>query len=760
VPKKEIQIEQVVEDAGVSPEILSQYKEADEYVLLNEDKMLHPLWIKLPKPPPIEQIEGYGLPAKKQKFKCEEMPERLEKLIEDCETIDEIWGELDDNQILYRDEIKWIETQIKKVFHGHWVFINGKPTYIDGWHYGYLNFWRFQDTSRPDYRDRNRKFFHALRYAYNTTETIETDEQGRIVYDNPELRIPKMKNVGRKVFVGIIYPKHRRDGASNQCLCAMYFESIYSLGKNSGIISASGQHAQETLFDEILVPAWKEMPFFFKPITKSNENPTKSIDFFASRKRADTAKRSKELGTRIMYSTTADSSQFDGKKIFFMLADEAGKTQAVSVYERHQQLKECVAQGAGTVIEGFIMMPSTVGEMEGSGGRNYYELCEDSKWDKRLLSGQTQSGLMLIYMPAHEGLEGYIDEYGGSVAEKPTPAQKAFIKNDIGAKEYLESKKEEYLRQGQMDKYAELCRLFPSSYIECFRTRDGEIGFNIKVINDRLDILMYEGKNLSRIGNFVWDGGVGARDTFVHWVDDDNGRFLLSKVLNPDETNRMYSRTLAGNKLVRFPLESKFTASADPYKFETARSAMNKLSLGGGAVFWDYDNIIDGGKDIDQWKTYRFVCTYLNRPKEKIIYKEDMLMMAVYFGAKMHPEIEVPDVWEHFEQRGYGGYLNYEIDLNTNMPHKTPGFNSRNRKKELFDKLRDYIEKHGHRECHEDFLKQTKEIQNIEQMTDYDILVACGGCLLGTKSHNDYFVKSQPKPMNQKRKLYPKHRYS
>jgi hypothetical protein len=146
----------------------------------------------------------------------------------------------------------------------------------------------------------------------------------------------------------------------------------------------------------------------------------------------------------------------------------------------------------------------------------------------------------------------------------------------------------------------------------------------------------------------------------------------------------MYSRTLAGNKLVRFPLESKFTASADPYKFETARSAMNKLSLGGGAVFWDYDNIIDGGKAIDQWKTYRFVCTYLNRPKEKIIYKEDMLMMAVYFGAKMHPEIEVPDVWEHFEQRGYGGYLNYEIDLNTNMPHKTPGFNSRNRKKELF----------------------------------------------------------------------------
>lgn len=737
--------------------ILKQYKEADEYVCLNEDRMLHPIWIKLPSPPPLRDIEGFGLPASQQKFQYVEMPERLQVLVDKSEKIEDIWSELELNQIRYKEEIDWILNQIRKVLKGHWVFINGKPTYLDGWHYGYLNFWRFQTKGRPEYRDRNRKFFHALRYAYTTTETIVYNDEGKIMYKDVERKIPRMRDVGRKVFLGIIYPKHRRDGASNQCLCAAYFETIYHFGKNSAIISMSGQHAENALFTEIAVAGWKQMPFFFKPVTKSNENPNDAIEFFAPRKRANQAKTSKELGSKVFFSTTSDSTQLDGKKIFWMLCDEGGKTKDVDVYERHQQLKECVAQGAGTVIEGFIPMPSTVGEMEGSGGRKYYELCEDSKWDERLPTGQTQSGLMLIYMPAYEGLEGYIDEFGNSIVENPSAEQKDYINNELGAKEYLQTKKEELLKKGNMEKYAELCRLFPESYIECFRTKDGEIGFNLKVINDRIDLLTYEEKHVARRGNFYWIDK--KRDSFVSWQDDPDGKWLISQILDASATNKVSKKIVAGNIIQRFPVDTKYTASADPYKFENARSAMNKLSKGGGSVFWDYDPLIDQDKPIQQWKSHRFVCTYLERPKKKEEYKEDMLMMCVYYGAKMHPEAELPDIQEYFDQRGYYGYLSFDVDPNTNVRRTQAGFLSRTQKKELFDKLRDYIEEHGHRECHIDFLKQCKDIQAIEQMTDYDLLVACGGALLGTKSYINNFIKSQPEIKKTGKRIYPMRRY-
>jgi hypothetical protein len=742
----------------VSPDIIKQYKDADEWVVLNEDKMLHPIWIKLPKPPPHREIEGFGLPAKDQKFRYEEMPERLEKLVNSCEKIDEIWQELETHQLRYKEEIEWIRTQIKKVLKGHWVFINGKPTYLDGWHYGYLNFWRFQTKGRPEYRDRNRKFFHGMRYAYTTTETIVYDSEGKIVYEDPILKRPKMKDVGRKLFLGIIYPKHRRDGASNECLCAMFFETIFRFGKNNAIISMSGQHAETSLFREISVAGWKQMPFFFKPITKSNENPNDAIEFFASRKRADSAKNSKELGSKIFFSSTADSTQLDGKKIFWLLADEGGKAKDVDVYQRHQQLRECVAQGAGTVIEGFMPMPSTVGEMEGAGGRKYFELCEHSKWNERLPTGQTQTGLMLIYIPAYEGLEGYVDEYGNSIVENPTPDQKEFTKNDFGAKEYLTSRKEELLRKGNMEKYAELCRLFPESYIECFRTKDGEIGFNLKNINDRIDLLSYEKKHLYVRGNFVWD--CKKKDTFVHFMTDPDGKFLLSEILNPDQTNRMYKRVLAGNVIQRFPHEPKYIGCADPFKFENARSVGSKLSDGGGAIFKEYDHAIDADNTKENWLTHRFVCTYLHRPAIKDEYLEDMLMMCVYYGARMFPEADSgEDIQKYFENRGYAGYLKFEIDHNTNIPRKQAGFLSRTRKTELFDKLRDYIEEHAHRECHIDFLKQCKEIQSTTQMTDYDLLTACGGCLLGTDAYINHFVKEQTKPQKTGKPIYPKRRY-
>jgi len=58
-----------------------QYKQADEYVVINDnDPDLSPIVLRLPDAPPMTMIDGYGLPSEKQRFKPLEIPKRLQKL--------------------------------------------------------------------------------------------------------------------------------------------------------------------------------------------------------------------------------------------------------------------------------------------------------------------------------------------------------------------------------------------------------------------------------------------------------------------------------------------------------------------------------------------------------------------------------------------------------------------------------------------------------------------------------------------------------
>jgi hypothetical protein len=60
-----------------SQKILDEYQKEDDFVIINEDPDLHPIHIKLPKCEDPTQADGYGLTAKKQKFKAVKWPNRL-----------------------------------------------------------------------------------------------------------------------------------------------------------------------------------------------------------------------------------------------------------------------------------------------------------------------------------------------------------------------------------------------------------------------------------------------------------------------------------------------------------------------------------------------------------------------------------------------------------------------------------------------------------------------------------------------------------
>lgn len=747
----------------VPAKIIRSYVDEDEYVILNEDIALHPIYIKQSPVPPLHEIDGWGLSANEQKFTYKLIPKKLQKLIDSCITIDQIWDELEKNQLEYKKEIKWIRKQWELRDTGYWFWCNGKPTHLVWWHYIYLNFWRFKTGTKPEYRDKNRKFYHGMYYAYTTTHTLvysyhENDikkQNPKIVYEDEVRRIPKMHDTGFRTMLGIAHPKERKEGASNMCLCAQYMEVITHIGVIGGIISSSGKHAKEKMFDDIVVPGWNKMPFFFKPRSTSNRNPEAEIKFNASRQRADKM-FANELGSSISHSPTTEATLYDGGNNIWINVDEAGKAES-DVYKRHEILKPCVSLGSGAEIFGFLSYPSTVGDMSGIGAPRFFDICQDSQFEKRDLSGQTVSGMMVIYFPAWEGLQGFVGPYGESIIETPTSEQAAYIKKDYGAKQHLMNQRDKLLKDKNSEKYNEKVRQFPVKYMECFRTEDGEIGFNTQIINDQLDEVSVNERNLGRYGNFHWKGDI--KDTEVYWEDDPKGfdsdhkpRWFITKTLNKDETNRFIIRkwlnpATGEHEEQRFPIDSKYTSCGDPFAFGRTKTEEN--SDGGGCILRNFDPAIDGGKNIADWQTYDIVATYLYRPETDDEYCEDMLKADIYFGSMQFPEVNVRSIWKWYEKRGYAGYLKYDIDLATNKPKNYPGFYSlTDSKQDLFQKTRNYIQDHGHRVLHKRLLLQWKEIQHMTQMTKFDLLTAAGGCFIGAPPITHLFRgEEKPKPV-------------
>jgi hypothetical protein len=120
-------------------------------------------------------------------------------------------------------------------------------------------------------------------------------------------------------------------------------------------------------------------------------------------------------------------------------------------------------------------------------------------------------------------------------------------------------------------------------------------------------------------------------------------------------------------------------------------------------------------------------------------------MAAVYFGAMVYMERNIERGWEYFIDRGYGGYLMYEIDRATGKKKDKPGFTSLTLSKaSLFSEIKDYIEYRGHKERHASFLKECKDIKGQEEMTRYDRFTAHGAALLGSQQnyHNRLMEES------------------
>ena len=437
-------------------------------------------------------------------------------------------------------------------------------------------------------------------------------------------------------------------------------------------------------------------------------------------------------------------------------------------------VKQTLSQGNGAIIHGFSMHPTTVADMEAGGGYNFHTLCDQSNYyDRSEVTGQTKSGLFRLFIPAYDGLEGFVGPYGESIIGTPTQEQAKFINRNYGAKEHLES---ELVRLRLDDtpesqkKLKELIQLFPTCYADCFRMTGGDVGFDTEILDYAISNVKRMNPKPTVVGDFMYDIDgqfLSAKDFIdqkldlknihpkVIFVPNPNGHFEVSKQMPSNLSNRKYSKEYVSyeglTKHSYYPIDgSNMLASADPFQFldpNLIKYKQNKdtMSDGGGSVFWKRDESIDPDhKSIDSWDSQRFVCTYLFRTSLDDYYAEEMLMMCIYYNAYMFPERNVKIILKHFIRRGYGGYLMNKVNSITGKIDPIPGFHSLTESKEdLFKATRNHIRMHGRREVHLKLLKQWREIKNIKEMTSYDLLTAAGGCLLAAENPYEILVTSQ-----------------
>lgn len=723
---------------NIKKSILDEYQVEDKFFLINDgDKNLIAIRIDLPEMPEPETIDGFGLPAKEQKFTRQKYPPKLKKLEKDCGgSIDLIWERLNKNQRSFRDEIKWIKKQWYHRLFGYWFFNNGKPTYIDGWHFDYLNYF-YLDIGLPSYRDRDRRWFLIQRFAYNDTfdfkhKSTEKETSG-LALQNERNEYEKV-DTGRRVSFGTIGLKGRRFGDTYKAESIGLEMITRAEIPNSifGIQAMDGDTGKQD-FGKI-VHSWRKLPFFFQPKFDNSTNPKEEILFNEPGIRSTNNNMvggDAGLEAKINYASTADRGFYDSTKLLFYLSDEDGKVILECPLTRHQVTKNCLSQGQGAIITGFTIHPTTVGEMADKNINRFKELCDQSNYYIRTENGSTLSGLYVIFFPAYDGLEGFIDEYGVSVIDTPTEQQSEFIQKKIGSRKFLENNLNALLKKGDENSlrtYRENKRLFPLEYADCFLTESGDIGMPYEKIDLRLSELAFDRQATQR-GNYERIDKNNPESAVV-WNECPDGRWYVSYIPAPEKTNQKYV-----NHGIWFPKNPDlFTASADPFRL--SKVAGSRMSNGGGSVFWERDfNIDPHDKEIKDWITNRFVCTYSYRPATTDEYAEDMLMMCIYWGALMYPEVNLPLIIEYFTKRGYAGFLKYGVDKTTGKYKPTAGFSSLdNSKSELFNLIIDYLQKHCHRERHKEILLEAKKIKGLADMTNYDLFTSAGGCLLGSQS--------------------------
>jgi hypothetical protein len=508
--------------------------------------------------------------------------------------------------------IDYIETEFKKREEGFWFYNKGKPTYITGTHYMYLQ-WSKIDVGHPDFREANRLFFIFW-------EACKADKRS----------------------YGMCYLKNRRSGFSFMASGETVNQATISSDARFGILSKSGPDAKKMFTDKV-VPISVNYPFFFKPIQDGMDRPKTELAYRVpasklTRRNITSTDKPEELDgldTTIDWKNTGDNS-YDGEKLRMLVHDESGKWERPNNILNNWRVTKTTLR-LGSRIIGKCMMGSTSNALD-KGGNEFKKLYYDSDVTKRNRNGQTNSGLYSLFIPMEWNYEGFIDSYGlpvFEVPEEPTYDPHGDL-IDVGVINHWQNEAEGL--KSDQDALNEFYRQFPRTEEHAFRDETKNSIFNLTKIYEQID---YNEETVDlTVGNFQWANGV--KDTTVMFLPNQKGRFKVSWV----PPRQLQNRVIIKNGVKHPGNEHMGAFGCDSYDISgTVDGKGSKGSLHGLTKF-----------SMEDAPANEFFLEYIARPQTAEMFFEDVLMSLVFYGMPLLAENNKPRLLYYLKRRGYRGF--------------------------------------------------------------------------------------------------------
>lgn len=491
---------------------------------------------------------------------------------------------------------------------GFWFMNNGKPTYLTGTHYYFLQYWTL-DTGVPKFR------MPDLEKAYFMQYCIEDP-----------------------LCLGMVEVTKRRFGKS--FWAGLFLVEYISRTKMAfgGIQSKTGKDASK-FFGKTVVNPFRRLPKFFRPEydTGLGANPKSEIRFQKTNIRGKNARINvgkEELGGGIDHQPS-DKVAYDGQKLLRYVADECGKTIEEDIYERHEVVRYCLMDDEGRVI-GKALYTTTVEKIDTDrdGVQEAFKtLWDESNQENRNELGMTGTGLYRFFMSAKKTRN--IDVYGFPDEQKTLEAllkERAEIKNPRSL--------------------AARIRKEPITIEEAFYDDGDKCVFNIINILER-ERELRDNPVFKREIIFFMDEEIQK----VKWRDASKTEkdFCWRLSEHAELGNFPDNKSHKDGPLLRPSRTRDGAISVDSYA-----NSQGGRKYGSKASAWI-------GRKLDvmnQDKTGKAVGHLYGRPSEKDELHRQVMLAAIFFGYEVFYEHTADDYYTYFRDRGKLGYLGlYPISL-------------------------------------------------------------------------------------------------
>lgn len=674
--------------------------------------------------PARAQIGNVKLAPSKQKFELTAFdPTKFEPTRFDQKKFDKLPAE---------EQEAFAMRELERRLNGYWLMINGELTWLPGGYYFELCYWHI-DIGLKDYRDRDRRKWLFWTHA-----------------------------VGDPNCFGVIYMKHRRDGATHWANCINFETASRTKAALTAIQSKTGKDAAK-VFNK-LVFGFRKMASFFVPIFDGNDKPRQTLSFEQPSQRITKnqkgIKQSEALDTSASHYPTVDDA-VDGLKLVFYHGDEAGKTVEMDVSKAWPIIRECLSVGAGTRIVGKALYTSTVAEGTKKGGDRFKKLWDQSNPQKRNKNGRTISGLYNLFIMAADGLEGFIGEYGESIIDAPTPAQLAYLRKSnpgfnyqpgVGALQHILNERQGLRDADDAEGLAEHRRLYPLTEQDAFTPPSAECLFDRMKLDAQSDVLMMEPTRRWVRGEFIPEDRADPNSP-VRFVLKENGNWYVNKkIVRYDETTgtclgyefaNMFKRR--GDILA--PNNKNFgVGGVDPVDHDGTTNEI-RASKFAASIFAKYSS-------LDPDNSHKHIARYVHRAGKAEVMYEDARLAAIYFGIQWVVENQKIRFIKHMQAAGCGQYLMgrpVHTHTKNTLAQKEVGVPSSDLiHVEIHDEWEEYICDHSDKIDDEAYIADLQEF-DINETRKSDLTMAGGFALIGARK---FKFKSSTKPEGKKAQAY------